>query len=76
MSKKIDPRKEEWVVCFDGSICTKRTWQQKSDHGVKYMSPIYIGFNMGAELAHYIVNLHNASLKPKAPEDQFTLPAA
>lgn len=40
------------------------------------MSPIYIGFNMGAELAHYIVNLHNASLKPKAPEDQFTLPAA
>ena len=59
---KNDPKKLEWIA-VNGSIRTKDEFRVKPDLGRAYHASIWIAFNVGDDVAHHIVKLHNESLK-------------
>ena len=62
----MDLRRERWAVIWEGTVATERTVERLSEHGVKIQDQPVIAHNVGAELARYIVAIHNATLKSNA----------
>ena len=54
--------KELWVA-KDGSVFTDKAYKVMTEYKTNYHSRKAIAFNVGDEIAKYIVELHNKQLK-------------
>lgn len=63
----LDVKKQRWVA-KDGSVFVEKAVNKKFEHHKRNI-PVQeaIAFNVGADMAKYIVDLHNARLQDNEP---------